>query len=156
MPVPPMMAFAQKMAEKKNDENVKARKEDVKSSMMTFWEQMIDMQKSAMEASKEQWNQFFKNTLDIEDTFAAIMPDEAPSLFGFPLISPKAFMKNLKEFQEVSNAHFVEQLDSAVDFRFKGKERVRDMVNTAMEERKKAKEEAEKAEEAAEEENSEE
>ncbi len=156
MPVPPMMAFAQKMAEKKNDENVKARKEDVKSSMMTFWEQMIDMQKSAMEASKEQWNQFFKNTLDIEDTFAAIMPDEAPSLFGFPLISPKAFMQNLKEFQEVSNAHFVEQLDSAVDFRFKGKERVRDMVNTAMEERKKAKEEAEKAEEAGEEENSEE
>ena len=136
-PMPMMKKLNEKWNEQKNDEGTKVRKEDFKSGVMTFWEQVIEMQKSTVEASRDQWNQFFKHSMDMQETFASVLPDETPSLFGLPAVSPKEFMKKMKEFQELSNTHFVEQADSVVDFCFKGKEQIRDMVSTAMEENKK-------------------
>ena len=121
--------------------------EDARDSFKKFWEQMIDMQKSAMDSYKEQWNQFFEYMMDMEDTFAESLPDEVPSLPGFPVgqwpaISPKEFMKQVKEFQEMANKHFIEQADSAADFSVKGKEKLCDIVNKALDSVKEEKKDA--------------
>ena len=120
--------------------------EDFKSGMKKFWEQMLDAQKSSMNGAKDQWNQFFEHMMDMQDTFVDSWPDEMPSLPGFPFapaMSPKDFMKRMKDFQEMTNAHFMEQADSCVDFYFKGQEKTCDMVNAMADSIKAQKEEAE-------------
>jgi len=87
--------------------------------------------------------------MDMQDTFAETLPDEVPTLPGFPQlpgISPKEFMKQVKEFQEMANAHIVEQADSVVDFTRKGQKKVRDAVNKAIDNAKEEKEAPAKAE----------
>ena len=107
----------------------KERKENIKSTLKTFWMQNIDMQKASMESCKEQWNQFFAYMMEIQDTFSSSMPDDTSSMpFA---ISPKAFMKWVKEFQEMANDHFVEQTDSLADFLIKGQQQLYDMVDSA-------------------------
>lgn len=130
----------------KDDEN--AWMDDFKSNMNTFWEQMLDMQKSSMETTKEQWNQFFEHMMEMQDTFISSLPDEAPngpasSIFS---MSPKEFMKWMKEFQEMSNDHFVEQADAVADYDLKKKEQIFDMVSAGLENAEEEK--AEKAEKA--------
>lgn len=71
----------------------------------------------------------------MQDTFAALIPDDTSSLPPFMQmlpIAPKAFMERLKEFQIMANEHFVEQADSVMDFFFKGQEQFYDMVSAAM------------------------
>ncbi|MBR1659054.1 MAG: acyl--CoA ligase [Oscillospiraceae bacterium] len=151
MPMMPPMPFMQNangwgwFGNKSSREDTKA--EDFKSNMKTFWEQMIDMQRSSMDGAKDQWNQFFDHMMDMQETFVAAMPDEIPTLPGFPFmppfsLSPKDLMNRLMEFQEMANEHLVEQADSAVDFYFKGQEQVCDMVQAAKENKEKKDESA--------------
>ena len=154
MPVLPVMPFAQNknpwscFANLNSCDNTCG--DDFMSGMKKFWEQMIDVQKTSLNGTRDQWNQFFEHMMDMQDTFAESLPDELPSLPGFPqmpAISPKDFMKRAKEFQEMTNAHFVEQADSVKDFYLKGQEKACDMACAAMD-NAKAKKEAEKEEPA--------
>ena len=107
--------------------------EDFKSNMETFWEQMQNMRNSALETSKGQWNKFFAQCMEMQETFAASLPEETSSMPGMPVMSPKAFMEKIKKFQEMANAHFVEQADSFFDFCKQGDQQVKEMVSEAIE-----------------------
>ena len=99
---------------------------EVRSGMKKLWERMIDMQRSTLDASREQWSQFFEQLMELQGLFTESLPDEAPSLPGLGQlsVSPKKFMEQLKEFQEMANEHLVEQADSAADFSIKGQEKL--------------------------------
>ena len=138
--------------ENDNSQLKKEKKENLKSTLKTFWMQNIDMQKASVENSKEQWNQFFTYLMDMQDTFFASVPDDVSSL---PLakmlpMSPKAFLEWMKDFQEMANEHFVEQADSVMDFCIQGQQQFFDMVSEAMESRNS--EEQDESEDASEEE----
>ena len=150
-PMPPMppMPFgpfrnAGRKAENQDsaNERVSAKKENIKSMLKSFWMQNIDMQKSTVESGREQWKQFFDYMMELQDTISASIPDDTSSLpfSQLFLISPKAFMKWTKDFQEMANEHFVEQADSFNDFVIKGQEHVYDMVLSAMEGKKEEQE----------------
>jgi hypothetical protein len=143
MPIMPMSSWGWN-GEKKNKDEDNEWADDFKSNMNTYWEQMIDMQKTSMKTAKDQWNQFFEHMMDMEDTFVDSLPDDAPSIPGLSWfsMSPKELMKWIKQFQEMSNEHFVEQADSIVDYKLKKKEQLYDMVNAAMEKAEEEKKEA--------------
>ena len=149
-PVPPMPNF--------NSWNNDASEacDDFNSSMMKFWKQTIEAQKSTMEGFKDQWNQFFENNMEMWDTFADSLPDEAPNLPGVPAsktasITPKKIVKRAKKFQEIANKHMVEQADTAVDFAIKGQEEAVDIVSKVVDDIKEKNEEKKaETEEAAE------
>jgi hypothetical protein len=110
------------------------QKDNVKSAIDSFLAQNIDMQKASLENGRKQWKQFFAYLMDRHDTFASSMPDDTasiPFLMNCPM-SPKAFMKRVKEFYEMANAHFIEMADSFADFFIQGQEQVNDMVSSAM------------------------
>ncbi|MBO7675842.1 MAG: hypothetical protein J6S63_12680 [Atopobiaceae bacterium] len=159
--VPPMMApmpFMFPMAgampwgmDEEADKGAKALAKDFDSNMRSFWEKTIDMQKSSIDASRDQYNQFFSYMMDMQDNFAESLPDEAFSFMGLPPfpISPKAFMGYLKDFEEIANAHFVEQANACTDFFIQGQQKACDIAGEVSENVKKQAEETEaKAEEA--------
>ena len=117
------------------------------SNMETYWDQMIDMQKSSMETAKEQWEQFFEHLMEMMDVFADSLSDEAMAVpfmfFGQSFsISPKKFAKWMRKLQKTANEHFMEQADSVNDLVIKGQEQVRDMLCEAKEEKAEEKEDA--------------
>ena len=108
-------------------------KDKFKSTVKSFWMQNIDMQKSSVDNGKEQWKQFFDYMMEMQETFTASLPEEAASMpFGVPSHSPKGVMKRVKDLQEMSNKHIVEQADSVVDFCIQGQQQLYDIVSTAM------------------------
>lgn len=151
---PGMMPFMPFMQQ--NADDTSAKVDDIKSNMKTntktFCEQRIDMRKSSIEASRDRWNQFFEYMMSMQDSFAASLPDNEVSLPGFPSvsISPKECMKQLKEFQQMANAHFMEQADSVVDFFIKGQEQIYDAFAAANASKKEEEEPAEEDEQAEE------
>ncbi len=153
MPFMPGMGWFGKkdnVKEKENSvvENIKSKAGNLKSSIPTYWDKMIEMQKSTMEASRDQYNQFFEHMMDMEDTFASSLSEDAISLLGIAAfaMSPKEFMNWVKQFQEARNAYFVERVDAQFNFFFKKQEQVREMVDSAAKNGTKKKEDAEKAE----------
>ena len=89
------------------------------------------MQQTTMDNAKDQWNKFFEYMMDMQDSFAENLPDEVPTLPGLPQmpgISPKEFMKQAKEFQEMANKQFVEQADSVAEFSRKGQKKALEVV----------------------------
>ena len=139
-PMPPMPFAPWNAWGKKGNQNTvkgsdSTTKDNIKSMLKSFWMQNIDMQRSTVETGREQWNQFFTYMMEMQDTFTAMMPDDISSLPFAQLffISPKAFMKWMRDFQEMANDHFVEQADSLVDFFIQGQEQVYDMVTSAKE-----------------------
>ena len=149
LPVLPVMPMMPPMPFMQNNTSNDAACDDFKSNMDKFCEQVMDMQKTSMDNTKDQWNKFFEYMMDMQDTFAESLPDEVPTLPGLPqlpAVSPKEFMKQVKEFQEMVNKYFVEQADSAVEFSRKGQKKVREVVNKAIDNVKEEKEEPAKAE----------
>ena len=160
MPPMPPMPFMPPMPEqgfwggKKGDKDVlKDQWNDFKANLESYWNQLRDMQDSSTEATKAQWGRFFDQIMEMQETFAASLPDEIPSLpwlpdFLKPSMSPRAYMKKVKEFQEMANAHAMEQADSFLDFCKKGQEQAKDMVSEAV---KNVEDKVEQAEEAVQE-----
>ena len=148
-PIPPMpfMPFApsQNTRSQGGDKAKEkfTKKENFNSTLKSFWTQNLDMQQSSVENSKEQWKQFFNYITEMEDTFAASLPDDLSALPFAKLLPmpPKAFMEQLKDFQEMANDHLMEQAESFADFCIKGQKQFYDLVSTAME-NKAAKERA--------------
>ena len=152
-PIPPM-PFAPVSGNKNGtDEDAKAerntQKENVKSTVKSAWKQRNDRKKTTADNRKEQWKQFFDYMMERQDMFAALIPDDTsflpPFVQMFP-VSPKAFIEYLKEFEIMANEHFVAQVDSAMDFYFKGREKLFDIVSEAMD-KKEEDEQTESAEE---------
>ena len=103
------------------------------------------MQKTSEEKAKDQWNTFFDYMMGMQDTFAESLPDELPTLPGFPAlgVSPKEIAKQMNELQKMAKDHAVEQTESAVEFSRKGQKKVREMVKKVKESVKEEKAEAE-------------
>ena len=107
--------------------------EDFKSNMESFWDQMQEMQRTYMEARKEQWEKVFPAFLEMQDSFAAFLPDELPTLPGMPsFMSPKECMDKLKEFEEMANEHAMEQADSVINYRTQAAEKTKEIVSDAV------------------------
>ena len=108
----------------------KEKWEEFKSTVDTFWDQMIEMQKTSMEAWKEQWDKAFPQLMEMQDKITDNLPEELPTPPGAPVnpIKPKEVMSKVREFQEMANQHAVEQADSALDFCKKGQEQVKATV----------------------------
>ena len=132
-PVPPI-AFAPFMPVFENQngsrEAKNLQKEECKSLMKDFWLQMTEMQKASLENARELWNQTFAGMMEMQDAFAASLPEDVSSLPFAQLmpIPPKAYMQRMKDFQEMANAHFVEQVDSFMDFCAQGQQQFFDFV----------------------------
>lgn len=153
-PMPAMPADFSWFGKKVDKEECKDKWGDFKSNVENFWDQMRDMQNSCMDASREQWNMFFGQFLDMQEIFIAALPDETPSWIPAFLVpvSPRAFMEKVKAFQEMANAHAVEQADSFFDFCKQGQQQVKEAVSEAVENAEtKVKEAEEAAEKEAEE-----
>ncbi len=143
MPMPPMPPmpfmpnyFGMDWSEARNGvKNVDEWMDGCESNFLTVWEQMIDMNKTSIETSRDQWEQFFDHIMDMEDTFIESLPDELPTMPGFPPIhvSPKDFMERVKKFQLSSKVHFMEQADSCADYHVERQEQIRDMVKSVTE-----------------------
>ena len=149
-PVPPMPFAPMPGKENEETEDVKekinAQKENVKSTVKSAWAQRNDRRKATADSRREQLKQRLDYMQEVQDTFAASLPDEMPYAQMLP-IDPKAFIGWLKEFQIMANEYFLAQMDSAMDFYFKGQEQFFDMVSEAMD--KKEDEETDSAEEKA-------
>ena len=149
-PVPPM-PFAP-MPGKQNEEaedvkeKINSQKENLKSTVKSAWTQRNDRRKATADSRREQLKRRLDYLQEVQDTFAASLPDEMPYAQMLP-IDPKAFMGWMKEFQIMANEYFLAQMDSALDFYFKGQEQFFDMVTAAMD--KKEDEEKDSAEEKA-------
>jgi len=138
--VPPMPPFMAKDGKTEWPDASKVKKDtndfmdNCDSNMMTFWNQMIELQKSQIQSTRDQWMQFFDQLLEMQDTFAKNLPEELPVPPGFPAfpISPRYMMEQLKKYEEMSNDHFTEQADSLADFCIKSQEQSREVANTVV------------------------
>ncbi len=106
------------------------RMDDINANAKKMWDQIIDMQKSSIESSREQWDEFTDKLMEMESSFADSLPDELPTLPGFAPwpMSPKAMMKHWQEFEERSKEHLMDQADSVATFYIESQERSRDMA----------------------------
>ena len=105
-----------------NQEKSKKMFNKFEDEMKTFWEKSIDMQKSSIDRSKDQYDQFFAYIQESMDDFAAAFPEELPWLPSWAM-APKDFRKEMKEWEKMANEHFKEQMDSLADFFIEGQEK---------------------------------
>lgn len=133
MPMPFMPNAWGSPRRKNRNENDASGKEERRSARDAFFEQMTEMQKSWMEQSSGQWNQFLDQMMDMEDMFASSMPDENPFLSAmrafFPF--PKEATKHAKGARETAERRRAEQADSENDPVINELETERDAVNKA-------------------------
>ena len=132
-PMPFMPGFAPwgMYGKKDSEENDhKEDWEDFKSNVKTLCEQLEDMQKSSVEATKEQWDIFFDYTSKMQESLIDALPDEAPA--GNPFFPPlpsKDYLKKRKEARDEANEHAKEQVDSFLDYAQKRQDKVKEAVS---------------------------
>ena len=112
--------------------------EDYRSNMEMFWGSLRDMQKSSMEATRKQWNTFFGQRMEIQDSIAASLPDTVPYMpgvpaFFMPAMSPRAFMEKSKEFQKIAHEHAMKEADVFFDFIVQGQQKISTMASDSIE-----------------------
>ena len=115
-----------------NLEKSKAKFEGFNAGMKSFWEKSIDMQKSSLDGSKDQYDQFFDYIQDMMDSFAESLPEELPWMPAW-IQPPKAFRKSMKEWEKMVNDHIKEQMDSWTDFFIKSQEKACEQIPDAPE-----------------------
>jgi len=114
-----------------NQAKAKEAAEGIKAEMKAFWEKGIDFQKSSIDGGKDQYDQFFAFIQETMDNFAEALPEEMPvmpCLTWMPWIpeltkTPKAFRESMKEWEDMANAHFKEQMDSLANFVIQSQEK---------------------------------
>ena len=134
MPFAPPFGFAFGWNGNQKAAGDNALKDSVKSTIDSFLAQNIALQKASVENGRKQWKEFFAYLMDVHENFSASMPDDTaaiPFLANCPL-SPKDFMKRVKEFFEMANDHLIDLADSYADFVIRGQEQINDMVSSAM------------------------
>ena len=115
-----------------DEEEAKDQWKDFKSSVEKLWKQYEDMQKAAKKAWQEQWDTFFTQLMEIQQTVADTLPDEKASLPGMPATSPKEIVEKAKEFQQKANARAVEQADNMFKFQMDQQKQVKEIVTGAV------------------------
>ncbi len=150
MPFIPNFGNWAKPEVKSYDKKIIVFMDDCDANVMALWKQIIDMQKSYIESSKGQWQQFIDKLFEMQDSFANSLPEEfpvAPGMKSLP-VTPKYLMDQLKQFEEMSNDYFTEQADSCADFCIKSQEQTRDVVSTIAEKASDLRQEEANADEA--------
>ncbi len=122
-----------------DDEDHEEEWENIKSTVNKLWEQLEDMQKESIDASKKQWDTFFNQTVKMQESFIDSLPDEAPSVPGLPPMP--APPKKRKELREERNKRNKEQIDSFLDYAKKRQDYIKDAITDGM---NKAEEEVKK------------
>ncbi len=115
LPMPGWGWFGGKNGRKRDS---KDQLEDLKTDAETYREQMRSAQKMSMDAFRNQWDKAFPKYMEMQETLASFLPDEAPVLPGLPSfgVSPRAFMEKMNEFQKEAGRQAMEQADSFFDF----------------------------------------
>ena len=131
--VPPLPLMSWGFPGKKNSKkgDRKDQWDNLKNGVETQLEQMRDVQKVSMDAYMEQWDKAFPKYMDVQETIAAFLPDEAPFLPGMP--SPRAFMEKMNEFQRTANENARKQADAFRDFCKERQQKVKTMVTDTVE-----------------------
>ncbi len=138
-PLPPVLPFAFKVdysvsSEEEKGCDMKSYEwlDEYDSSMKTFWDQIIDTQKSFIESSRDQWQDLYDHIVEMQDNFAKSLPEQFPVLPGLPPcpVTPKYLVEQLKKFQDMSEESITEQTDNLVNFSIKSQEQTRDMADT--------------------------
>lgn len=127
-----------------DEEKVKEQWNGFEAGMEKLWDQKQAMYKDARNASKEQWDHFFSQCMEMEQTFVDMLPDEAISLPGLPAcpVSPKEFVEKAKELKEKANDEAVERVDHMYERRVERSKLAKKMVSESVENIKKKSEEA--------------
>jgi hypothetical protein len=115
LPMPGWGWFGGKNSRKRDS---KDQLEDLKTDAETYREQMRSAQKMSMDAFRNQWDKAFPKYMEMQETLASFLPDDAPVLPGLPSfgVSPRAFMEKINEFQREAGRQAMEQADSFFDF----------------------------------------
>lgn len=156
--MPPFPGMTPPWDTEENKKKRKAKAKELATNMKAFMEKTVDMKKASADGAKDQYDQFFAYMMGVQDGIAASLPDELPAILGLPApaVSPKDVAQALKEFQEMANDYFVQQMDSRVDFLFQAQQKAVDMIPEPPAEEEAAEDEAadeaEATEEAAEDE----
>ena len=103
-------------------EKAEEKSQEFKADFKARWEKAIDMQKSSIDGSKGQYEQFFAHMMDLQDDFAEALPEELPWMPSW-VQSPKSVRKSVKEFQKMANEHFIEQADAWTGFWIESQEK---------------------------------
>ena len=105
-----------------NKEKATEKAKEFREQMQSFWERGIDMQKSALDNSKEQYDKLFASMQETKDNFAEFLPEDMPLMPPF-FSSPKSFRESMKEWEGMLNDYFKEQADTLADFAIKSQEK---------------------------------
>jgi len=112
------------------DDDLEEDWDNIKSGSDTIWGQMMDMQRTSMEASKEQWKIFFDHITKMQESFIDSLPDEVPGIPSFFMpVPPKDYLRKRKEVSEMANEHVMEQADSMFDYAIKRQEHAKETVS---------------------------
>ena len=145
---PPVIPFP--MPVNGDQDEAKAKAKEFKANAKDVWEKSFDMRKASVDSTKDQFGQFFAYMMDLQDGFIETVPEQLPAIPGLPELplSPKAFMKACKEYEEMINDYLIKQVDSCVEFVFASEQKAVEMIPQAPAAEEEA---AEETEEAAEE-----
>ncbi len=101
------------------------------ANIMTFWNQLVDMQNSSFEQYRYQMQQIFDNFMGMLESFMKSLPDNLPMPFGFPVnsISTKESKEKIHNLQKMSKEKIKKRVDSGADIFIKNQEKKRDVVN---------------------------
>ena len=131
MPPLPLMPWG--MSGKKNSKKKEPKDQwdHLKDGVETQREQMRNVQKVSLDACREQWDKSFPRYMEMMETIAATLPDEAPFLPGMP--SPRAFMERMNEFQKAANENARKQADAFCEFFMEGQQQARSVITDTVE-----------------------
>ena len=113
-------------------EKADEKSQEFKADFKTYWEKAIDVQKSSIDSSKEQFEQFFEYMMGMQDDFVEFLPEELPWMPSWAK-APKAVRKQMKEFQKMANEYFVAQTDTWADFWIECQEKACEQIPNAPE-----------------------
>jgi hypothetical protein len=111
-----------------NKDERKEQWEGFKTNLGTFWDQMLEMQKTTVETWKEHWNKSFPLLMDMQDNLVSALPEEIPA----SSMTTKDFMDKVKDFQEMTNKHMVAQAENYFNFMIEGQQKIKAMVMEAV------------------------
>ena len=134
-PVLPLAPWGWSGKKNRNKDDRKDQWNQVKNDAETRRETMRGAQKASVDAWNDQWDKAFPKLMEILESFAASLPDEAPTLFGMPIfgVSPRGFMEKMNEFTENAGKHAREQADSFNDFVRKGQQQAKEVITKTVE-----------------------
>ena len=106
-----LIAFAPLMGWSKDKSERKKQWKEFKADMETYWDQLQDAQKKALEDQLEKWNKKYPQLAELEDAFDDFLPDEMPNLPDAPSsdFTLTDLMDKLKEYQEMADKHAEEE-----------------------------------------------